>query len=335
MAKKNSQQVLTGVYASHSLEEGHVYTRDDLRKRFAITAASINTGIFKPAAYDSVWIFVTVQKTADRTQYDDILIGEILHMEGQTRGGTDHLIKEHVVRGLELLLFYRMTRYEHPGAGFTYEGKFLYQNDESSRPTKFTLRQANSPSLNIPSIETELEDSGEFDPQNIVDARHKVLASVVRRQGQAKFRSALLKAYEGKCAVTGCTIEALLEAAHIVPYQGAETNAVSNGLLLRADIHTLFDLGLLWVDPDSRLVKLAEALKGSEYQNWADKPVYAPKDLSDRPTAMTLLSHVNSFKSLEKTDIDVGTSNAPDPAQQLDFAEITPVTQLPWRVAIR
>jgi len=333
VAKKNSKQVLTGSYASQSLEEGHVYTRDDLRALFAITASSINNGIFKPAAYDSVWIFVTEHKTADRTQYDDVLIDDVLNMEGQTQGATDYLIREHVVRGLELLLFYRTKKYEHPGAGFTYKGKFLYQSDEGSGPTKFTLCHANSPTLSIPFIEAELEDSGEFDPRNIIDARQKILASVVRRQGQTKFRAALLKAYEGKCAVTGCTIEALLEAAHIVPYQGADTNVVSNGLLLRADIHTLFDLGLLWIDPDHRVVRLAEALRESEYRKWADEPIFVPQHLSDQPSAMALLSHINSFKTLEKTYSGSETPHSENRAPLTNSAEITHIKNLAARVA--
>jgi hypothetical protein len=334
VAKKNPQQTLTGSFASQSLQEGHVYTRDNLRTRFAITASSINNGIFKPAAYDSVWIFVTEQKTADRTQYDDMLAGDILHMEGQTQGGTDHLIKEHVARGLELLLFYRKKKYEHPGAGFTYKGRFLYQSDEGSGPTKFTLRQESSPALTIPVIEKELDESGEFDPQNMVDARRKVLASVVRRKGQAKFRSALLKAYKGKCAVTGCTVEALLEAAHIVPYQGADTNVVSNGLLLRADIHTLFDLRLLWVDPDSLLVKLAEDLKGSEYAHLHDEPLSTPDNLPDHPSAKALLSHFNGLK-LEKTDGNPLSSDFPPKAEQANDAESAQIGELSLAVAAK
>jgi hypothetical protein len=320
VAKKNSQQTLTGSFASQSLQEGHVYTRDDLRTRFSVTASSINNGIFKPATYDSVWIFVTEHKTADRTQYDDMLTGDILHMEGQTQGGTDHLIKEHVERGLELLLFYRKKKYEHPGAGFTYKGRFLFQSAEDSGPTKFTLRQESSPALTIPVIEKELDESGEFDPQNIVDARQKVLASVIRRKGQAKFRSALLKAYKGKCAVTGCTVEALLEAAHIVPYQGADTNVVSNGLLLRADIHTLFDLGLLWVDPHRLLVKLAEGLNGSEYAHLHDEPISTPNNVSDHPSAKALLSHFNALK-LERTDGNSHSSESAHTAKHDTGAE--------------
>ncbi|SER74954.1 HNH endonuclease [Pseudomonas sp. NFACC02] len=320
VAKKTSHQIPTGSYASQSLEEGHIYTRDDLRARFDITASSINTGVFKPGAYDSVWIFITEHKTADRTPYDDVLADDVLHMDGQKQGRTDRLIKEHVERGLELLLFYRKKKYEHPGAGFTYKGRFLYEDHEGARPTKFTLRQESSPALTIPVIEKELDELGEFDPQNIVDARQKVLASVIRRKGQAKFRSALLKAYKGKCAVTGCTVEALLEAAHIVPYQGADTNVVSNGLLLRADIHTLFDLGLLWVDPDSRLVKLAEGLKGSEYSHLHDKPISAPDNGSDHPSAKTLLSHLNALK-LEKTDSNPRISDSPRKSKQATSAQ--------------
>ncbi|MBD8709753.1 HNH endonuclease [Pseudomonas sp. CFBP 13711] len=297
VARKKPAAVSTGVYASELLQEGHVYTRNDLRDLFSITASSINNGIFKPSAFDSVWLFVTEQKTADRTQYDDLLTGDILHMEGQTQGGTDHLLEEHVERGLELLLFYRKNKFEHPGAGFTYKGKFLYQSRSGSLPTSFTLIQASSPTLTSSFIEAKLQTAGEFNPKNIVDARTKVLASIVRRKGQSKFRSTLLRAYNYRCAVTGCEIEALLEAAHIVPYQGADTNVVSNGLLLRADIHTLFDLGLCWVDPTKLVVKLAEGLEGSEYEALRDQPISLPEDVFDRPNADALRWHFNALKS--------------------------------------
>lgn len=297
VARKKPAAVSTGAYASELLQEGHVYTRNDLRDLFSITASSINNGIFKPSAFDSVWLFVTEQKTADRTQYDDLLTGDILHMEGQTQGGTDHLLEEHVERGLELLLFYRKNKFEHPGAGFTYKGKFLYQSRSGSLPTSFTLIQASSPTLTSPFIEAKLQTAGEFNPKNIVDARKKVIASIVRRKGQSKFRSTLLRAYNYRCAVTGCEIEALLEAAHIVSYQGADTNVVSNGLLLRADIHTLFDLGLCWVDPTKLVVKLAEGLEGSEYEALRDQPISLPEDVFDRPSADALRWHFNALKS--------------------------------------
>ena len=69
-------------------------------------------------------------------------------------------------------------------------------------------------------VREEADKTAPFDPTDMVDGRKKVLAEVVCRQGQPKFRQALIDAYEGKCAVTGCDVEAVLEAAHIVSYSG-------------------------------------------------------------------------------------------------------------------
>lgn len=287
----------TRSFASKQLDRGNVYTRADLRELFQITAGSINTGVFKPSALDSVWLFITEEKTKDRTQYHDILTGDVLHMDGQELGRTDYLIKEQLERGLELLVFYRKNRKEYPGAGFVFEGKFLYHSHHGTKPTKFTLHREISKALMLDNVETELEAQGAFDPSNLIDARKRTLASIVRRQGQAKFRKQLLSAYSGKCAVTGCAVEALLEAAHIVPYQGSETNVVTNGLLLRADIHTLFDLGLLWINPGSLLVEVAELLKQSEYGSLASKPIGLPALASDRPSVEALQSRLDLLVS--------------------------------------
>ena len=50
-----------------------------------------------------------------------------------------------------------------------------------------------------------------------------------------------MDAYGGRCAITGYDVEEALQAAHIVPYLGPQSNTVNNGLLLRADVHNLFD----------------------------------------------------------------------------------------------
>lgn len=76
-----------------------------------------------------------------------------------------------------------------------------------------------------------------------ISERQLIAASIKGRRGQTKFRQDLLKVY-GQCLVTGCQYEPILEAAHIEPYFLGGTFAVENGLLLRADMHTLFDLGL-------------------------------------------------------------------------------------------
>ena len=105
----------------------------------------------------------------------------------------------------------------------------------------------------------------EFIPTSKEDARIKVLREIIQRQGQKKFRATLLEMYNETCVITGCKVQSILEAAHITPYLGINTNHPSNGLLLRADVHTLWDLGLIAIDPLSMRIKIAELLKQSEY----------------------------------------------------------------------
>lgn len=110
-----------------------------------------------------------------------------------------------------------------------------------------------------------IDKSGFFVPEKVEDQRNRVLRSIVQRQGQQEFRMALLAAYESKCAITGCGVVDVLEAAHIHRYLGKETNAVSNGLLLRADVHTLFDLNLVGVDASTMRICVSPKLVGTSY----------------------------------------------------------------------
>lgn len=113
-------------------------------------------------------------------------------------------------------------------------------------------------------------------PLDLTDARRRIDAAIVARQGAGAFRNAALQAFNGQCAVTGCNVPAVLEAAHIVPYLGASTNVISNTLLLRADIHTLFDRGLLFVSPETLRVRLAPELKSTHYASLEGKAITLP-----------------------------------------------------------
>jgi len=81
--------------------------------------------------------------------------------------------------------------------------------------------------------EKEMDLARAFDPDNIIDAREKTLTSIIRRRGQPNFRQQLLEIYGARCAITNCNVEEALEAVHILPYKGPQTNHPSNGLLLR------------------------------------------------------------------------------------------------------
>ena len=135
------------------------------------------------------------------------------------------------------------------------------------------------------------EEDGSFSPKDITDGRERILASIVRRRGQPEFRHTLLEAYDGKCAITGCDAEDALEAAHIIPYLGVETNRVTNGLLLRADIHVLFDMGLIAIDTSNMTLLVSPDLERTEYNLLADKHLRFPKNLSLAPNIEALNQH--------------------------------------------
>jgi hypothetical protein len=113
-------------------------------------------------------------------------------------------------------------------------------------------------------------------PTSLEDARKRIDAAIVMRQGSGAFRQAVLDAFGWRCALTGCDAEAALEAAHIVPYLGQHTDVVSNALLLRSDIHTLFDRDLIRVDLDTMAVRLAPALQSTRYASLEGKRLRLP-----------------------------------------------------------
>jgi putative restriction endonuclease len=68
----------------------------------------------------------------------------------------------------------------------------------------------------------------DFPADSVEDARERQIAEVIRRRGQGRFRAAVLDAYGRKCAVTNCDAAEALEAAHIIPYQGSQTDHIQN-----------------------------------------------------------------------------------------------------------
>lgn len=160
---------------------------------------------------------------------------------------------------------------------------------EPSRRPKRRLAPNLAPDLDR--VATALEQKGDFDPTSLKDAREKGQVAIVRRQGQPAFRSTLLAAYQGRCAVTGCAVTEVLEAAHIFPYRGRDTNHVCNGLLLRADLHTLFDLGLLAVNEKTHTLIVAASLRSTDYARWRGKRIRLPRAAADCPSGEALRLH--------------------------------------------
>jgi putative restriction endonuclease len=122
------------------------------------------------------------------------------------------------------------------------------------------------------------------------DQRISAIRAIDMRRGQPAFRAELLRAYRGSCAISDTSVESVLEAAHISPYRGVQTNRIDNGLLLRADLHTLFDLKRVTVLPTGR-VRVDPKLRETEYDQFDLRQATLPIKERDRPLAAFLEWH--------------------------------------------
>ncbi len=136
-------------------------------------------------------------------------------------------------------------------------------------------------------------------PSDDYDARLRTYRQIVARQGQSAFRVAIMQAYQGRCAVTGCDAAPTLEAAHLRPYRGPESNTVTNGLLLRSDIHTLLDLRLLAFDPATRKVAVSKLLAGTQYEALSGHRVAHPAEPGQHPSQDALNRNWRDFAQAE------------------------------------
>lgn len=157
-------------------------------------------------------------------------------------------------------------------------------SEQSAALERLVLEEFESASL----IGPNQGDDAPFDPKSIIDARERISRTIAQRRGQKAFRDALITAYDGRCAITGCDVRDVLEAAHIYPYLGPDTNKVTNGILLRADIHTLFDCILIDVDPGTLGVIVSPKIRASEYGLLHGKALRAPKHPSQCPSPEAL-----------------------------------------------
>ena len=100
-----------------------------------------------------------------------------------------------------------------------------------------------------------------------------------------------MNVYSGRCVMSDCDCPEALEAAHIHPYRGDETNDVTNGLLLRADIHTLFDLGKISIDADRYTIIISPSLRKTVYGKLDGLELYPPKNPRQKPSVEALKKH--------------------------------------------
>lgn len=150
-------------------------------------------------------------------------------------------------------------------------------------------------------VEEESKRQAESDQVEVSgqpEDRRVQAGAIAIRQGQSGFRKKLLKAYDGRCAITGYDVKNALDACHIKTFPGKDDNSESNGLLLRADIHNLFDAHLLGVDPDTGKVWISKKLKGTKYAQLDGKQALLPENPKHHPNADALRERWEEAKKL-------------------------------------
>jgi hypothetical protein len=135
------------------------------------------------------------------------------------------------------------------------------------------------------------------DLDDIPDDTDKRYSQSLRdRRGAPKFRRALMRLYDGKCAITGDEPAEVLEAAHIEPHAVSGRNSLDNGLLLRSDIHALFDDHLLWIEPDSLTVSIALKLRSTTYAGLEGQGL-RPRIDGSVPNRQLLTDHMRNART--------------------------------------
>ncbi|MFC2172545.1 HNH endonuclease [Acidobacteriota bacterium] len=131
---------------------------------------------------------------------------------------------------------------------------------------------------------------GELIPSQVEDTEARLGSEYLRRSrlGQGAFRILVTDAYGRRCSISGEKALPVLQAAHIKPFADEGPNHVNNGLLLRSDMHILFDRGYITVTPDYR-VEVSRRIKeefdnGEHYYSHHGQPlIVLPQAPLDQP----------------------------------------------------
>lgn len=117
------------------------------------------------------------------------------------------------------------------------------------------------------------------------------------RRGQRWFASKVMTSYQRRCAITGSHIAPTLQAAHIRPIAKEGQHRVDNGLLLRSDVHTLFDDGYIGIDEKHRL-QVSKRLRedfsnGAEFYSRTGDTILLPAQKHERPSGEVVTWHMD------------------------------------------
>lgn len=115
------------------------------------------------------------------------------------------------------------------------------------------------------------------------------------RVGQPQFKLDISNAYGYKCCISGEVTPELLQAAHIQSYINKDSNHPQNGLLLRIDLHKMYDSGLLTIDEDYK-VHISRKVTSPDYTMFDGKTIALPKNKSKWPSSIAIKEKMKEFR---------------------------------------
>lgn len=170
-----------------------------------------------------------------------------------------------------------------------WEGGYFYLEGFSAQG----LSHGRGPTAQLELVLDRVQRAEELLPEasDVAAGRERIFSAIARRRGSVELRRRLLAAYEGRCAMSGCDLADVLEPARIVPLRRTTAEEATNALLLRSDLHTAFNLGLVAVDTSSMNLLLAPRLLQSSYQEFLGRRLRLPAAEPLRPSREALDVH--------------------------------------------
>lgn len=228
----NALETTTSITLSIPFEIGKTYTRGEISKLLQSKDSNIRNGVFRPKGRDFIIIFVTENKTKDRTQYKDHLAGDLLLWEGQKSGRTDSDIIRHLEDRKELLLMYRLFRKERLDYSFLYVGRLLYITHRKGSPSNFQFRL-----LDYGHVPDPMDDREEITWNPIEGPEGKqIMHDVSGYERSRRLRDAALSFWGTSCSICGFNFsttygdigKGYAEVHHVIPLSETKSERITD-----------------------------------------------------------------------------------------------------------
>lgn len=136
-------------------------------------------------------------------------------------------------------------------------------------------------------VNLQIPDEGDYHPT--IDEAPRKPVMLRERPGQAEFRKKLKGAYNHTCCISGCDVSDALDGAHIDAFRSKASDNLRNGLLLRRDIHALYDRHLIAIEPGTHFIHVAESIRtATGYATLHGKSLRLPSNSTHHPSQAAL-----------------------------------------------